>query len=57
MGPDRDTSGCAPIGRSSNSAVQELLRHVSFAQITKPRYARKDTELFGHPSFPYSSGR
>jgi cytochrome P450 len=29
-------------------AVQELLRFVSFAQVTKPRYASEDTELYGH---------
>jgi cytochrome P450 len=29
------------------SAVQELLRYVSFAQVSKPRYAREDLELFG----------
>lgn len=28
-------------------AVQELLRHVSFAQVTKPRYARINTEFYG----------
>ncbi|MEO6807973.1 MAG: cytochrome P450, partial [Isosphaeraceae bacterium] len=28
-------------------AVQELLRHVSFAQITKPRFARDDVEFQG----------
>jgi len=31
----------------ADSAVQELLRHVSFAQVTKPRYAREDTEFRG----------
>jgi cytochrome P450 len=31
----------------AGSAVQELLRYVSFAQVTKPRYARQDTEFFG----------
>ncbi len=30
-----------------DSAVEELLRHVSFAQVFKPRYAREDTELGG----------
>src|SRR5262245_46832081 len=33
----------------ADSAVQELLRYISFALITKPRYARADTEFFGHP--------
>jgi cytochrome P450 len=33
----------------ADSAVQELLRYVSFALITKPRYARADTEFFGQP--------
>jgi cytochrome P450 len=33
----------------AESAVQELLRHFSFAQITKPRYAREDTEFHGQP--------
>jgi cytochrome P450 len=28
-------------------AVQELLRYFSFAQVSKPRYAREDTEFFG----------
>jgi len=31
----------------SDSAAQELLRYVSFAQVTKPRYAREDTEFCG----------
>ena len=31
----------------ADSAAQELLRYVSFAQISKPRYAREDTELHG----------
>jgi len=31
----------------ADSAVQELLRYVSFAQVTKPRYARADTEFRG----------
>lgn len=31
----------------ADSAVQELLRHVTFAQITKPRYPRVDTEFHG----------
>jgi cytochrome P450 len=35
--------------RLADSACQELLRHVSFAQFTKPRYAREDTEFFGQP--------
>jgi cytochrome P450 len=33
--------------RLAESAVQELLRYVSFAQVTKPRYARENTELYG----------
>ena len=33
----------------ADSAVQELLRYVSFAQVTKPRYARQDTEFYGQP--------
>jgi cytochrome P450 len=33
----------------ADSAAQELLRHVSFAQVTKPRYAREDTEFCGQP--------
>jgi cytochrome P450 len=32
----------------ADSAVQELLRFISFAQVTKPRYAHEDTEFFGH---------
>jgi cytochrome P450 len=31
----------------ADSAAQELLRYVSFAQFTKPRYARVDTEFCG----------
>jgi cytochrome P450 len=31
------------------SAVDELFRHVSFAQVAKPRYAREDTEFCGQP--------
>jgi cytochrome P450 len=31
----------------ADSTVQELLRYISFAQVTKPRYAREDTEFFG----------
>jgi cytochrome P450 len=31
----------------ADSAAQELLRYVSFAQISKPRYAREDTEFHG----------
>jgi cytochrome P450 len=31
----------------ADSAAQELLRYVSFAQVSKPRYAREDTELHG----------
>src|SRR5262249_20309890 len=33
----------------ADSAAQELLRYVSFAQITKPRYPREDTEFCGQP--------
>lgn len=29
------------------SAVEELLRYLTFAQLTKPRYAREDTEFYG----------
>jgi cytochrome P450 len=32
----------------AETAVQELLRYVSFAQLTKPRYARDATEFCGH---------
>jgi cytochrome P450 len=32
----------------ADSAAQELLRYVTFAQVTKPRYAREDTEFYGH---------
>jgi cytochrome P450 len=32
--------------RLAESAVQELLRYVSFAQVTKPRYASEDTQLY-----------
>jgi cytochrome P450 len=35
--------------RLADSAVQELLRYVSFAQMSKPRYAREDTEFHGQP--------
>jgi cytochrome P450 len=31
------------------TAVDELFRHVSFAQVAKPRYARQDTEFWGRP--------
>lgn len=31
----------------ADTAVQELLRFVSFAQVSKPRYAREDTEFHG----------
>jgi cytochrome P450 len=31
----------------ADSAAQELLRYLSFAQLTKPRYAREDTEFHG----------
>jgi cytochrome P450 len=30
-------------------AVQELLRYLSFAEVSKPRYAREDTEFCGLP--------
>jgi cytochrome P450 len=33
----------------SERAVNELFRHVSFAQVAKPRYARQDTEFWGIP--------
>jgi cytochrome P450 len=33
----------------AESAVQELLRYISFAQIGKPRYPRADTEFCGYP--------
>jgi cytochrome P450 len=33
----------------ADSAAQELLRYVTFAQISKPRYAREDTEFCGQP--------
>ena len=33
----------------ADSAAQELLRYVTFAQVTKPRYAREDTEFYGQP--------
>jgi cytochrome P450 len=33
----------------AESAVQELLRYVSFAQVGKPRYAREDCEFYGQP--------
>ena len=33
----------------ADSAAQELLRYVSFAQVSKPRYAREDTEFYGQP--------
>jgi cytochrome P450 len=33
----------------ADSATQELLRYISFAQISKPRYARDDTEFYGQP--------
>src|SRR5262249_24393241 len=33
----------------ADSAAQELLRYLSFAQVTKPRYAREDTEFYGQP--------
>ena len=31
----------------ADSAAQELLRYVSFAQVSKPRYAREDTSFHG----------
>ena len=31
----------------ADSAAQELLRYVSFAQVSKPRYARADAEFYG----------
>lgn len=31
----------------AESATQELLRYISFAQVTKPRYVREDTEFYG----------
>jgi cytochrome P450 len=33
----------------ADSAVQELLRYVSFAVVGKPRYAREDCEFYGQP--------
>src|SRR5262249_4779996 len=36
-------------GGLADSAVQELLRYISFAQITKPRYALEDTVFCGQP--------
>jgi cytochrome P450 len=33
--------------RLADLAAQELLRYISFAQVTKPRYARADTEFYG----------
>jgi cytochrome P450 len=33
----------------ADSAAQELLRYVSFAQVSKPRYAVADTEFHGRP--------
>jgi cytochrome P450 len=35
--------------RLADSASQELLRYVSFAEVSKPRYARTDTEFHGQP--------
>jgi cytochrome P450 len=35
--------------RLADSAAQELLRYISFAQVSKPRYARVDTEFYGQP--------
>ena len=31
----------------ADSATQELLRYISFAQVAKPRYARENTEFWG----------
>ncbi len=33
----------------ADSAAQELLRYISFAQVSKPRYAREDTAFHGQP--------
>jgi cytochrome P450 len=33
----------------ADSAAQELLRYISFAQVAKPRYALEDTEFCGQP--------
>ena len=33
----------------ADSAAQELLRYITFAQVTKPRYARANTEFYGQP--------
>jgi cytochrome P450 len=33
--------------RAADPTVQELLRYLSFAQVSKPRYARADTEMGG----------
>ncbi len=33
----------------ADSATQELLRYISFAQVSKPRYARDDVEFYGQP--------
>jgi cytochrome P450 len=33
--------------RLADAAVQELLRYISFAQVSKPRYALADTEFYG----------
>jgi cytochrome P450 len=33
----------------AGSAVQELLRHLSFAQLSKPRFAREDGTFRGQP--------
>lgn len=35
--------------RLDETAVQELLRHLSLAQLSKPRYAAQDTEFHGQP--------
>ncbi len=35
--------------RLADSATQELLRYISFAQVAKPRYAAADTNFYGQP--------
>lgn len=37
----------AASGHVTDAMVQELLRYLSFAQVSKPRYARDDTEFHG----------
>jgi cytochrome P450 len=39
----------AGIGHVTDAMVQELLRYLSFAQVSKPRYARDDIEFRGRP--------